>query len=96
MISGKITQEKTVNLDIAIVGMSGCFPGAQNIDMFWHNLRNGVESISFFENNELADLNIEEGILNDPNYVKAVPILKDIEYFDAGFYGCKLEWTNHR
>jgi acyl transferase domain-containing protein/acyl carrier protein len=88
MISAQITQEQTVNLDIAIVGMSGCFPGAQNIDMFWHNLRNGVESISFFENNELADLNLEEGILNDPNYVKAAPILKDIEYFDAGFFGC--------
>ena len=34
--------------DIAIVGMSCRFPGAENIDQFWKNLCNGVESISFF------------------------------------------------
>jgi polyketide synthase PksN len=31
--------------DIAIIGMAGRFPGARNIKEFWHNLRNGVESI---------------------------------------------------
>ena len=29
--------------DIAIIGMSGRFPGANNIDEFWNNLREGVE-----------------------------------------------------
>ncbi|MBW4685869.1 MAG: acyltransferase domain-containing protein [Komarekiella atlantica HA4396-MV6] len=80
-------QEQTVNIDIAIVGMSGRFPGAKDIDEFWHNLENGVESISFFSNNEVADLNLEEEILHDPNYVKAAPILEDIEHFDARFFG---------
>ncbi|MFM5944500.1 MAG: beta-ketoacyl synthase N-terminal-like domain-containing protein, partial [Dolichospermum sp.] len=39
--------------DIAIVGMSCRFPGAENIDDFWKNLCNGVESISFFSESEL-------------------------------------------
>jgi acyl transferase domain-containing protein len=26
-------------LEIAIIGMSGCFPKAQNIEQFWQNLR---------------------------------------------------------
>jgi acyl transferase domain-containing protein len=33
------------DLDIAIVGMAGRFPGARNLDEFWQNLSGGVESI---------------------------------------------------
>ena len=29
---------------IAVVGMAGRFPGARNVDEFWHNLRDGVEA----------------------------------------------------
>ncbi|MBD2607327.1 acyltransferase domain-containing protein [Scytonema hofmannii FACHB-248] len=83
----KTTLENITNLDIAIVGISGRFPGAKNIDEFWHNLQNGVESISFLSNDDLVDLNIEDAILNDPQYVKAAPILEDIELFDARFFG---------
>ena len=35
-------------IDIAIIGMAGRFPGADNVDAFWRNLRDGVESITFF------------------------------------------------
>ena len=30
------------SLKIAIIGMAGRFPGAENLDAFWHNLRSGV------------------------------------------------------
>ena len=33
---------------IAIIGMAGRFPGAKDVDQFWQNLRDGVESIEFF------------------------------------------------
>ncbi|MEH2072613.1 MAG: SDR family NAD(P)-dependent oxidoreductase [Nostoc sp.] len=84
----EIKQEETANIDVAIVGMSGRLPGAKNLDEFWHNLQNGIESISFFTNHDLVDLNLEEDILNNPNYVKAAPTLEDIELFDARFFGC--------
>ncbi|MEH1828472.1 MAG: type I polyketide synthase [Nostoc sp.] len=87
MMNAKIIQEETANLDIAIVGISGRFPSANNVDAFWYNLQNGVESISFLSNHDLVDLNIEEEVLNNPNYVKAAPILEGIEYFDARFFG---------
>ncbi|MGF1938039.1 MAG: polyketide synthase [Nostoc sp. ChiQUE02] len=83
----EILQEQTANPDIAIVGMSGRLPGAKNIDEFWHNLQNKVESISFFSNDDLADSNLDKEVLHDHNYVKAAPILEDIEYFDARFFG---------
>ena len=72
--------------DIAIVGMAGRFPGAKNIDEFWRNLRDGVESIRFFTDEELKALGVDDSTLADPNYVKAVATLDDPEYFDATFF----------
>ena len=38
---------------IAIIGLAGRFPGAKNLAEFWRNLRDGVESVSFFQDDEL-------------------------------------------
>lgn len=74
-------------LEIALIGMAGRFPGAKNIHEFWNNLKNGIESVSFFSNEELIEVGVEPGTLEDPNYVKACACLEDIEYFDAPFFG---------
>ncbi|MBH8571749.1 SDR family NAD(P)-dependent oxidoreductase [Nostocaceae cyanobacterium CENA369] len=73
--------------EIAIIGLSGRFPEAKNIDEFWDNLQNGRESISFFTDEELLSIGISSSLLNDPNYVKAQAILEDAELFDAEFFG---------
>ncbi|WP_448269186.1 SDR family NAD(P)-dependent oxidoreductase [Nostoc sp. DSM 114159] len=73
--------------EIAIIGMAGRFPGSNEIDNFWNNLRDGVESISFFTNEELISAGVDRSLLNEPNYVKASGILEDIELFDASFFG---------
>ncbi|MDF5729297.1 MAG: type I polyketide synthase, partial [Rhizonema sp. PD38] len=78
----------TINIresDIAIIGMSCRFPGAKDVDGFWQNLRDGVESISFFSNDELEQT--DPILLRNPNYVKAGAILPNIEEFDASFFG---------
>nr|WP_322712411.1 SDR family NAD(P)-dependent oxidoreductase [Nostoc sp. ChiSLP03a]MDZ8213673.1 SDR family NAD(P)-dependent oxidoreductase [Nostoc sp. ChiSLP03a] len=75
------------NDEIAIIGINGRFPGAKNVDTFWKNLRDGVESISHFTNEELLAAGIDPALLNDPNYVKASSIIEDIELFDAAFFG---------
>ncbi len=72
--------------DIAIVGLSAKFPGAKDVDEFWENLRDGRESISFFTHEELLEEGIEEGLLRNPNYIKAKGIMDDLEYFDASFF----------
>ncbi|RPI77069.1 MAG: SDR family NAD(P)-dependent oxidoreductase, partial [Desulfobacteraceae bacterium] len=74
-------------MEIAIIGMSGRFPGANNIQEFWENLKNGVESISFFTNEELRQSGFQADLLENPNYVKARGILANAEYFDASFFG---------
>jgi acyl transferase domain-containing protein/acyl carrier protein len=81
--------DSTTNYDslegIAIIGMSGRFPGAKNLEEFWQNLRDGVESISVFTNEELSDIAPE--LLKNPHHVKAGAVLEDVEYFDASFFG---------
>ncbi|MEP7308965.1 MAG: beta-ketoacyl synthase N-terminal-like domain-containing protein [Acidobacteriota bacterium] len=72
---------------IAIVGMSGRFPGAPDLDAFWRNLREGVESITFFGDEELQRQRIDRARLGNPNFVAAKSHLDDQELFDAGFFG---------
>ena len=87
MISINTSLEAVSDLEIAIVGMSGRFPGANSVDAFWENLRGKVESISFFSEQDLVDLDIERSALENSEYVKAASILEDIESFDASFFG---------
>ncbi|MCC5621261.1 type I polyketide synthase [Nostoc sp. CHAB 5715] len=76
----------TTGLEIAIIGMSGCFPDAKNIDEFWQNLRDGVESIHRFTDQELQNLGVDPALLSNPNYVKAKGVVKDVDLFDASFF----------
>ncbi|MEH2264828.1 MAG: type I polyketide synthase [Nostoc sp.] len=73
--------------EIAIIGMSGRFPGANNIEDFWENLCSGVESISTFTDEELIASGIDPELLSNSNYVKNLAILENIDLFDASFFG---------
>lgn len=73
-------------MEIAIIGMSGRFPGAGNIKSFWNNLKNGVESISFFSDEELLGEGEDVQKINDPLYVKANAFLEGKENFDSEFF----------
>ena len=76
-------------LDIAVIGMSLRFPGAESVDEFWQNLCNGVESTTFFSDDQLAAAGTQPETLANPDFVKAHPILRNIEEFDAAFFGFK-------
>jgi phthiocerol/phenolphthiocerol synthesis type-I polyketide synthase E len=72
---------------IAIIGWSGRFPGADDIEQLWANLRRGTESISFFTRDELLAAGVDPALLANPHYVPAAAVLDDIESFDAAFFG---------
>jgi len=80
--------------EIAIVGMSGHFPGClrqggaeERLAAFWRNLREGVESISFFSEQELAASGVDAALYRDPRYVPAAAVADGAELFDAAFFG---------
>jgi acyl transferase domain-containing protein/acyl carrier protein len=73
--------------EVAIVGMAGRFPGAKNVDEFWDNLKNGVNSIEFLSDEELLANGVKAEDLEKENYVRAYASLAGIDEFDAGFFG---------
>jgi len=73
--------------DIAIIGMAGRFPGAQDIHAFWRNLREGVESISRFGAEELEPSPlVPEALRAHPDFVRAGGVLEGADLFDHGFF----------
>ena len=73
--------------DVAVVGLSGRFPGARNLNEFWDRLCEGAELVSFFSDDELLRRGADRAALDDPHYVKAEAVLDDVELFDASFFG---------
>ncbi len=72
---------------IAVIGMAGRFPGARDVEEFWSNLRDGVHSISFFSDEELAAAGVDPALARHPDFVRAGGVLEGIDLFDAGFFG---------
>lgn len=72
---------------IAIIGMSGRFPGAKNLADFWQQLCDGAETITFFKDEELEPFLVDGAERGDPRYVKAKGVLEGVENFDAAFFG---------
>ncbi|WP_341716415.1 SDR family NAD(P)-dependent oxidoreductase [Micromonospora sp. FIMYZ51] len=73
--------------DIAIVGMAGRFPGAENLDEFWRNLHDGVASVSFFTDDELLAAGVPRERFSRPDYVRAGARMAGFDLFDAEFFG---------
>ncbi|WP_342551278.1 amino acid adenylation domain-containing protein [Paenibacillus sp. FSL R7-0652] len=73
-------------LEVAIIGMSGRFPGASDLKQFWHNLKNGVESLTRFTDEQLKRDGVPDDLLRHPSYVNAKGLLTDYDHFDASFF----------
>src|SRR5947209_9344534 len=71
---------------VAIIGMSLRFRGAKSSAGFWKNLRDGVETVSFFTKDELQQAGVPLEALQQPNYVPAKAIVDGVEMFDYQFF----------
>ncbi len=70
---------------IAIVGLAGRFPGADDVETLWRHLLEGIESITTFAPDELDPSLAAES--SHPDYVPARGVLADVAGFDAAFFG---------
>lgn len=73
--------------DIAIIGMAGRFPDADDLDAFWKNIAAGHEALRQFGDEELLAAGVSRQLLDAPGYVKSGVVLDGIDQFDAGFFG---------
>lgn len=72
---------------VAIIGMAARLPGARNVAEYWDNLKKGVESITFWTDEELLAAGLDPEKIANPNYVKAKGNIPEPFHFDAGFFG---------
>ncbi|MEV0192966.1 beta-ketoacyl synthase N-terminal-like domain-containing protein [Kitasatospora purpeofusca] len=68
--------------DIAVIGLACRFPDAVDADQFWDNLVSGVDSISRFPPRSIPGPGGGKR-----EYVPARGLLRDPEWFDAGYFG---------
>lgn len=71
---------------VAIIGLAGRFPGAPDVDAFWRNIRDGVESITFYSDDELREAGVEDAYLASEHYVKAAAVIEGADLFDARYF----------
>ncbi|MBX9458403.1 MAG: amino acid adenylation domain-containing protein [Rhizobium sp.] len=71
---------------IAIIGMSGRFPGAADIDALWRLVLDGKNAFSSFGPDDIEDAFTDEE-RSAPNYVPTRPQLEGVDLFDAEFFG---------
>lgn len=70
---------------VAIIGVAGRFPGAENVEQLWQNLCEGRESVRPIAAGELEDGLTEDQRANG-KYVAARAILDGVDMFDADFF----------
>jgi len=71
---------------VAVVGIAGRFPGALDKDALWAVLRDGLDTTTLLEPEEV-DASVERSVREDPAYVRRRGILEDADKFDAAFFG---------
>lgn len=79
--------DDALDLDIAVIGMAGRFPGARSVEEFWSNIKAGVCSATRLTEDELTACGVDTAIRQDPDFVPVGYPLEDGEKFDAAFFG---------
>ncbi|ODN72171.1 beta-ketoacyl synthase N-terminal-like domain-containing protein [Methylobrevis pamukkalensis] len=74
-------------LEIAVIGMAGRFPGAQDVAAFWRNLVAGRETIGRWTREEALAAGMDPAEVEAEDFVPAGGRLDGADLFDAGFFG---------
>jgi natural product biosynthesis luciferase-like monooxygenase protein/amino acid adenylation domain-containing protein len=74
-------------LEIAVIGMAGRFPSADNTEQFWQLLFSGKEGIRELTDSQLIDIGLDKSIVSNSNYVKRSGFITRKKFFDAELFG---------
>ncbi|MEY9489965.1 phthiocerol/phenolphthiocerol synthesis type-I polyketide synthase E [Streptomyces calvus] len=72
---------------VAVIGMAGRFPGADDLDAFWDNLAAGRESVRPVTDEEFLAAGGDRRDLDDPSLVRMASVVDGMDRFDADFFG---------
>lgn len=88
-----LTTSSEQNTDIAIIGMSGAFAGADNLARLWENLKAGVDSVAEVPASrwQLDDFYDAVPGTAGKTYSRRMGLMSDIDKFDPAFFGLMAE-----
>lgn len=72
--------------DIAIVAISGRFPGADGPNELWPLLVESADCISHFNAEEMVEAGLSKQLAHDERYVGAKGVLDGADLFDNAFF----------
>lgn len=72
---------------VAIIGLAGRFPGADDIDGFWQLLADGGSGLTAVTDADLESAGVDPQLSGQPDYVRVWGGFSDPTAFDAGFFG---------
>jgi acyl transferase domain-containing protein len=89
----KLSQEKDKDIsmdqhEIAIIGLSGQYPQAENLEIFWENLKTGKDSVTEIPINRWDYRDYFDSDKNKPgkSYSKWGAFIDDFDKFDPSFF----------
>jgi acyl transferase domain-containing protein len=85
--AGAPAPEPPAGPEIAIIGMSGRWPQADDVETYWRNILAGLECFTEFTDEELLAAGEDPKAIHQSNYIRHRPVLNDIRSADAGFFG---------
>lgn len=86
-----VTKATDANMDIAIIGISGKYPMAENVDELWENLVNRRDCVTRIPSerwdNSKYYHEYPDKAIEGKTYCNAGGFIKDVDLFDAAFFG---------
>lgn len=81
------SQVLTGHQEIAIIGMSGSFSGASDVNEFWQMIVNQVDGLKTFSTEECRTFDIDEQLLENPKFIRVSGEVEGVDLFDPQFWG---------
>jgi 3-oxoacyl-(acyl-carrier-protein) synthase/NAD(P)-dependent dehydrogenase (short-subunit alcohol dehydrogenase family)/acyl carrier protein len=86
-MSAAMNSRTREDLDVAVIGLSGRFPGADDHQAFWRNLVMGVDGVSRFTEEALLAAGHDARKIRNQDFVPVNGMLDGADCFDAEFFG---------
>lgn len=72
---------------IAVIGFSGQFPGAQDVESFWENIYKGIDGLIHYKREDIDLSHNNSGLIDNKNYRAVGGEPEGMKNFDASFFG---------